>query len=335
MYIIIGILYYIIVVGDFMDIKKIINESHIEYLTGDNCVIVDNYNLENIYDLSNKMYFMINGSCKFILTLPEKKVTYILKAGDMLLIPAGMQHSIYFEYNETVRPSQKIWISFRFDSHGKNFFDLFSFPYVIKPHKPKKVKETLISIITEGRKSSPVSVLKCNSLLLSLISIFIEESGAASTENNIYTMDNILQFIEEHLDYDFSIQMLADMAHMHPTWFIRKFKALTDTSPMKYITSKRMLYARTKLELTTMSISEIMQNIGFTDSAHFSKTFKAYTPYSPKKYRTLNYKANKTATAPIYASYDSWQKAISATKKKQHTLPSVSENGSKNKTKDT
>ena len=39
----------------------------------------------------------------------------------------------------------------------------------------------------------------------------------------------------------------SKMAHLHPAHFIRQFKKLTGTTPMNYITAKRMYYAWSKL----------------------------------------------------------------------------------------
>ena len=56
-------------------------------------------------------------------------------------------------------------------------------------------------------------------------------------------------------------------------------------SPIHYINSLRLNKAKKMLEETNTPISQIMEAIGFYDSAYFSKTFKEYYGCSPKEYR--------------------------------------------------
>jgi transcriptional regulator GlxA family with amidase domain len=43
--------------------------------------------------------------------------------------------------------------------------------------------------------------------------------------------------------------------------------------------------AKELLESTSLSVSEIMERVGFFDAAHFYRTFRSQTSISPKRYR--------------------------------------------------
>ena len=90
-------------------------------------------------------------------------------------------------------------------------------------------------------------------------------------------------------------RIFSKMAHLHPAHFIRQFKKLTGTTPMNYITAKRMYYAWSKLANTNMPISEIMERIGYSDHALFSRTFKKY------------YKASHKLTSVTMCGQSCWQ----------------------------
>ncbi|NNL06356.1 MAG: helix-turn-helix transcriptional regulator, partial [Gammaproteobacteria bacterium] len=47
----------------------------------------------------------------------------------------------------------------------------------------------------------------------------------------------------------------------------------------------RMQYACTNLKLTNMKITEIAQQRGYNDTAHFTRAFKRWTGMTPSRYR--------------------------------------------------
>ena len=268
-----------------MDIEKIASGTNIKYFCGDNCMMLHDMDFNHIFDESNKIYFMLKGSCDFVIENPNNNLSYTLLPGEMIIIPACQRHSLHKKYNKTTELAQKLWVSFQFDSCGKNLLDLFEFPYVIKPKNSKKAEKLMKAVIDSGRQNSLISTLKVNAAIIELVMYFLEESGAQLKDSKIYNVESIIQYIDNNLSHNFTLEELAEMAHLHPTHFIRQFKKLTGTTPIKYITAKRMYYAWAKLAHTSMSVAEIMTHIGYSDHAHFSRTFKKYYEISPRQYR--------------------------------------------------
>ena len=69
---------------------------------------------------------------------------------------------------------------------------------------------------------------------------------------------------------------------------MRKFKDYTGYSPLQYATIMKMERAKYLIEQSDEPIGTIMEKLGYLDSAHFSKLFKKYCGYSPKKYREIS-----------------------------------------------
>lgn len=91
--------------------------------------------------------------------------------------------------------------------------------------------------------------------------------------DNHYTEDiNINEFIKNNLNFSHS-------------WFIRKFRSATGTTPLEYINNLRIENAKSLLENSTYNISEIASLVGYSDSLYFSRYFKKRTGMSPLKYR--------------------------------------------------
>ncbi|MFC5468198.1 helix-turn-helix domain-containing protein [Cohnella suwonensis] len=53
--------------------------------------------------------------------------------------------------------------------------------------------------------------------------------------------------------------------------FRHKFKAAIGDSPSRYIQLKRIEAAKEKLSMTTLSVSKIVSECGFTSSSHFRR----------------------------------------------------------------
>ncbi len=97
----------------------------------------------------------------------------------------------------------------------------------------------------------------------------------------------LLNYIPEYLDQDLSNASLAAYMHMSVRSFLRYFKNLTGQPPASYIALTRMERAKSLLEETDLSVSEIMDRVGISSVSSFSKTFKKHYGYSPRTYWEL------------------------------------------------
>lgn len=77
---------------------------------------------------------------------------------------------------------------------------------------------------------------------------------------------------------------LASVAGMSRSKFAERFKALTGTSPMDYLTRWRMLLACQHLTSGRASVGEIAVTIGYENEAAFSTAFKRVTGCTPRQY---------------------------------------------------
>ena len=67
--------------------------------------------------------------------------------------------------------------------------------------------------------------------------------------------------------------------------FRRLFRELTQMTPSAYIMKTRINAARTLLATTNKRITEIAQQTGFYDHAHFIRYFRSATGVTPAAYR--------------------------------------------------
>lgn len=99
-----------------------------------------------------------------------------------------------------------------------------------------------------------------------------------------------IDFIEANLDFDFTLEQVAQAACISQWHFQRIFKALTHETLKTYIRSRRLALALDKLLKTDERILDIALQAGFSSQESFTRAFKKTFDLTPHEYRSL---ANK------------------------------------------
>jgi transcriptional regulator GlxA family with amidase domain len=89
---------------------------------------------------------------------------------------------------------------------------------------------------------------------------------------------------KEHIR-ELDLQFLAQQLGMSSRTLARKFLSELKTSPGRWIQQKRLEMARSLLEASALSISEIGYRVGYQDLASFSRLFAKTTGIPPGEFR--------------------------------------------------
>ncbi len=224
-----------------------------------------------------------------------KNKEYYFKKGDMFLFGSNEAHcitqidtqmdllNIHFEPHILWENSETAELLKLFNSRNENFSNKFSDDVELsnillnaeKELKNKKIcyemqtKYTIYSALThilrnykyiKGNKNSSVS----------------SDATAKLKEAMIYINNNI--------DKKLTLNEIAKISCMSPTYFSAVFKNYNGISPWDYITIKRVEMAIKMLKTTKMTKLEIADMCGFSSSSNFYKTFFNITGKKPNDY---------------------------------------------------
>lgn len=100
----------------------------------------------------------------------------------------------------------------------------------------------------------------------------------------------LLNRIEEYVDKHFTensldLAKVADNVQISVGYLTTYFKKYKNTTILKYITNKRIEYAKALLLNTNFTINTIAIKVGYTDSCVFAKIFKKNEGVTPSQYR--------------------------------------------------
>lgn len=97
-------------------------------------------------------------------------------------------------------------------------------------------------------------------------------------------LKQVLDYINDHLEQDLSLEELASIAQISLYHFCRSFKQSTGFAPHQYVIRQRVERAKLLLKGGKMGVLEVALVCGFTHQSHLNRHFKRLTGVTPKNF---------------------------------------------------
>ncbi len=141
-----------------------------------------------------------------------------------------------------------------------------------------------------GSNSSKIRLLT-NELLILILEL-IDENAIVLNESLTDSSRSVglfLQELENKLSETWTIERMAESAGVGLTRFTYHCKQLTNSTPMRYLTIKRIELSKYLLvKNNDLNIANIAYSCGFTTSQYFSTVFKKHEKCTPLEYKQKN-----------------------------------------------
>lgn len=95
----------------------------------------------------------------------------------------------------------------------------------------------------------------------------------------------LLDYIEQHLAEDLSLEALAGEAGLRPLYLARAFRLAVGQSPHRYVVARRVERAKRMLRASATPIADVALAAGFSSQSHLSNWFRRVVGVSPAVYR--------------------------------------------------
>lgn len=152
--------------------------------------------------------------------------------------------------------------------------------FLLKPSKMNELEEAL-ETMTENLEKR-------------IVEPPIDPPGAAdlleddSPENSSFIVNSALKYIDEHYAEKLTLITVADKIFVSQWYLSKMLNKHTGKSFYEIINMVRVKKAKQMLADPAIRIHEIAEMVGFSDVAHFSRTFKKLENLTPKEYRNRN-----------------------------------------------
>lgn len=149
-------------------------------------------------------------------------------------------------------------------------------------------QQVLDRTILLDQNKSPGNIFETNAIMRLFLSAFFDDQSHLQVINTLHGLkrfENVLEYIQDHLDMPITISQLAEIANLNPTYFSNLFSKLIGISPLQYVNKRRIEKAQELLLGTGETLYQIAQQVGFSDEYYFSRLFKKTVGLSPGYYR--------------------------------------------------
>jgi AraC-like DNA-binding protein len=157
-------------------------------------------------------------------------------------------------------------------------------------HLKHLINKLMITFIQDNKSKNALIDIMINELIIRLLQtkakhIILSEGKMDINKNRLAY---IMNYIEENITEDLSVESLANKAYMSTSNFYRKFKDTFGETPIDYLNTKRIERAKQLLRITNEQINHIAHLCGYNSSCYFTRLFKNKTGMTPNQYRKIS-----------------------------------------------
>lgn len=237
-----------------------------------------------------ELYYLVSGRCKMFVG----HHLYYIEEGDVLLLAPGTLHRATYPDREK---TERITINFPLKALSplkqvckeSELQALFQKEWLFIPLPARPAMEALLQRMQEETESGDaLSLFLAGNRLFEVFALLLRHQEERGGEHTGETEDLMLQaarYVCQNFEKSLSLQDLADMAHVTPAYFSRKFKQVTGFGFKEYLIYVRIAQAEKLLTATELPVTEVALACGFGDGNYFGDVFKKIKGISPRSYR--------------------------------------------------
>jgi len=230
---------------------------------------------------------------------------YLLRAGDMLLIPPGFRHA-----HRCVSAEGLHYFCVHFNVDDPEFrqrmLRLEQRLLRAESEESLAIRALIEPWLAMLRDEQPPSTgerfriqIQLFELLARLATLAVppedEAAGDDASASYVRYARAIAEVIKRHFDPHervdldgqpaLRIEQIAASLGISPGYALEAFRKLYGMSPRQYLSDLKMREAKALLQQSHLGLKEIAARLGYAELSHFSRQFKRWTGLSPQHYR--------------------------------------------------
>ncbi len=224
-----------------------------------------------------------------------KNKTRKVKHGDLVIIEPNHHFTFFSEksnktHNNSMQSNAAIyWLNF-----SGNLAENFAQRLLMKMDDGLAQVGTLPNVVTDfdnllelGRRGyTATNVIHAVHVLQQALSyLALQLRLVIFNRSSKFNLAAIEELMRNNIHQELNLSTLAEHAQLSKFHFSKKFKELTDSSPIQHFINMKIQYACNKLDNSDLAVKVIASELGYNDPYYFSRLFKKMIGLSPKQYR--------------------------------------------------
>lgn len=238
------------------------SDYYIKYDSGQRCLL--------------QIMYIVSGN----LFVSYRNKSFTAKEGDIVLLDCSEYH--YYRADENLE-----FYFYGFDgSNSKQIFNyiLETQGVLINSKNNIIIGNFIKSSLDYYEENTSENPFDASMRIYKILNLLLQRMDAFSISKS-EPVEQSINYINDHLKAKITMEQLAKMVNLSPSYFSHLFKSNTGYSPRDYITNARMNKAKLLLAETNKSISEIAYAVGYVNGVSFTNVFTEKIGCSPKNFR--------------------------------------------------
>lgn len=216
---------------------------------------------------------------------------YIEMYGEKIEVSAGMFYCFrrgtdLLYYSDPDDPYEKIWMNF-VGEMPERLFDFFGLDKLFITRRNVlnlflEIHDALEHISAHDSSDVYADIL---GLLFRILTSATKDRYFPSTAEMNALDERIRAYIDANIYTDLSLDRISEEFGITKMHIIRVFKNKFSITPMQYLIERKIGIAKSLLTGTVMPIKEIAALLRYSNTQHFSSSFKTAVGCTPNKYR--------------------------------------------------
>lgn len=230
-------------------------------------------------------HYIVSGRGTFYNT--EEETAHKLEAGQGFLIPP---HLVCSYEADKADPWTYIWIEF--DGLKSDYFLKqagLDHKHLIFSQKKNSfdspVYTEAINILASHNQRSAKVIAHLYLFIDALISQSINHKVIPHNETKDFYIREAINFIERNFQFPITVEEIAKSCNLNRHYFCRLFREQTNSSPQQFLIQYRLSKACALLKNRNLNLSDIAEQIGYSNQFNFSAAFKRQYGISPRQWR--------------------------------------------------
>jgi AraC-like DNA-binding protein len=249
----------------------------------------------------NRLFFCEKGR----ISIKVGDTDFVLEKNSLLFVPSGVTYVLgvntdsagliginfdfTYAYAHLTAPISPAVDFGSFDASKRlekpEFSDLKCFEYPFILHGQSEVGSMIHRIMDEYTTSKIYHAHTESAIMKQLLLLLAREISFGADKAPQKTVNVVIEYIQSHYMYEISNFDIGVALNFHPNYLNRLMLKHTGRSLHRYLLYYRLTQALDRLQTTALSVAEIAEQCGFSDTGHFSKAFKKQFGSSPKSMR--------------------------------------------------